>query len=287
MPPFPPAGCAGAKVQRASVTQPPEPLLSPWSVPLLLCVLLSPQVLADERLFTYSYEPKTLPKGALEFEQWATLRAGKESGRYSRWDLRSELEYGLLDNLTTALYLNLRSTRIDNDEEQEDEFEFKGISSEWKYKFTDPAADPIGILGYGEVTTDGEELELEEKLVLGKEIDRFVLACNIIAEQEWEFEDEGTEKEWALEFTAGAAYRISDHFALGIELREKNVFPDMEDLEHAAFFAGPVVHYSTRKWWITFTVLPQIVALKGTTGDSVNLDEFERAEFRVILGIHF
>jgi len=31
-------------------------------------------VRADERRFTYTYEPETLPQGAIEFEQWVTLR---------------------------------------------------------------------------------------------------------------------------------------------------------------------------------------------------------------------
>jgi hypothetical protein len=107
----------------------------------------------------------------LEFEQWATLRAGKEDGVYSRWDLRSEFEYGLTDNLTSALYLNLKSLHIDRDSEQEDEFEFEGISSEWKYKLLDPTADPVGLVAYGEVTTNFEELELEQKIILGKNFD--------------------------------------------------------------------------------------------------------------------
>ncbi len=249
--------------------------------------VLSGRADADERFFTYSYEPKVLPKDAFEFEQWTTLRAGKGDGVFSRWDLRSEFEYGLFDRLTTALYLNFKSLHIDRESEEVNEFEFEGLSSEWKYKLTDPTADAIGSLLYGEVTTSFNEVELEEKLVLGKNIDRVVLAFNAIAEEEWEFEREETVKELALEFTAGAAYRVTDHFAVGVELREKNVFPGMEDLEHAAFFAGPAIHYSRSRWWATLTVLPQIVALKGTTGDSVDLDEFERAEVRLIFGINF
>ena len=256
---------------------------------LMACLLPAPGARGDERYFTYSYEPKVLPSGGLEFEQWATLRAGKEEGVFSRWDLRSELEYGLTDRLTSALYLNFESLHQDlpGEADDEDEFEFGGVSSEWKYKLTDPTADPLGSLLYAEVTTNFEELELEQKLVLGKNFEKVVLAFNATAEEEWEFEEEETESELALEFTAGAAYRLTQSFALGLELREKNVFPDMEDLEHAAFFAGPVIHFSRDRWWIAFTVLPQIVALKGGTGDSVDLDEFERAEVRLILGIHF
>jgi len=256
---------------------------------VLAAVLAAPaaRARADERVFTYSYEPKVLPKDALEFEQWATLRAGKEDGVFSRWDLRTEFEYGLLDQLTTALYLNFESLHIDRDEEQVDEFEFKGLSSEWKWKFLDPTADPIGVLGYFEATTNFEDVELEEKLVLGKNFDRVVLAFNAICEQEWEFENEETETELAVEFTAGVAYRFTDRFALGLEAREVNVFPDMENLEHAAVFLGPTLHYNTNRWWATLTFLPQVAGLRGDTQDGLNLDEFERMEVRLIFGIHF
>lgn len=257
---------------------------------LAAILLLLASARGDERYFTYSYEPKVLPRDAVEFEQWVTLRAGKEQGVFSAWDLRSELEIGLTDRLTTALYLNFESLHQDDGVVEEDEFEFEGVSSEWKYKLLDPVADPIGLLLYGEVSTNFNELELEQRLVLGKELDRTILAANVLVEEEWEFEREDreteAESELVVELTAGAAYRFGPRFSLGIEVREVNVFPEMEDLEHAALFAGPAIHFSRERWWATLTILPQVVALKGSTGDSVNLDEFERAEVRLILGIH-
>ena len=134
-----------------------------------------------------------------------TLRAGKERGIFSLWDFRSELEYGVTDSLTTALYLNFRSLHQDRagDAEDRDEFRFEGVSWEWKYKFSDPTADPLGFLLYGEATSNFQDVELEEKVVLGKELGRAVLALNFIAEEEWEFVREAgeaeTEKELALE----------------------------------------------------------------------------------------
>src|SRR5437879_8677922 len=65
---------------------------------------------ATERYFTYTYEPETMPKGAREFEQWVTLRAGRSAAagqdNFSRWELRHELEYGVSDNYSVSLYLN-------------------------------------------------------------------------------------------------------------------------------------------------------------------------------------
>ena len=49
---------------------------------------------ATERLFTYTYEPETMPQGAMEFEQWVTLQAGRTKNvgqeNYNRWDIRED-----------------------------------------------------------------------------------------------------------------------------------------------------------------------------------------------------
>ena len=62
---------------------------------ILATCLASPSVPADERRFTYVYEPETLPAGAMEFENWVTLRTGRTSSvgqdNFNRWDLRQEL----------------------------------------------------------------------------------------------------------------------------------------------------------------------------------------------------
>src|SRR5262245_44744400 len=54
---------------------------------------------ATERLFTYTYEPETMPKGGFEYEQWVTARLTRndavEQEHYNRWEFREELEYGL------------------------------------------------------------------------------------------------------------------------------------------------------------------------------------------------
>src|SRR5260221_14100856 len=68
---------------------------------------------ATERYFGYTYEPETMPKGAMEYEQWVTLRAGRNTTvgqqNYNKWEIREELEYGVSDRYTVALYLNQSS----------------------------------------------------------------------------------------------------------------------------------------------------------------------------------
>lgn len=249
---------------------------------------------ADERMFTYSYEAVSiLPKGGVEFEQWITYRGGKEDGTYSRWDIREELEFGVTDRYTTALYLNFRDTYRDNDSTpdiEEDEFEFKGISSEHKFQVLNPRTKPLGFLLYGEVTTDGNELELEEKLIFQKYLDadeKWNAVFNVIAEQEWEYESAETGEESALEFTAGLSYRLTPNWALGVEGRHHRVYEGMWNEELAnAWFVGPNVHFGSAKWWATLTVLPQVAGDPDTRW-GLELDEHTRIEVRLIAGYNF
>src|ERR1044072_3927581 len=98
---------------------------------------------ADEKRFTYSYEPETLPEGGMELEQWITLRTQRTKGaqvqqqNYNKWELREELEYGVTDNYSVSLYLNTASESYrdfsKSPAEDYSKFEFTGISIENRY----------------------------------------------------------------------------------------------------------------------------------------------------------
>jgi len=244
---------------------------------------------ADERLFTYTYEAEVLPKGGVEFEQWLTHRRGKQDGVFAAWDFREEVEFGLTEKLTSALYLNFRNTHSEDvpGVVDQDKFEFKGLSSEWKYQLLNPNTKPLGVLVYAEATYDGEEFELEEKIVLQKNFgEKWVLALNATLEQEWEFEPAATERELGLELTGGLAYKLTPHWALGLEGRNVRKFPDFDSEKSSVWFVGPAIHYGSSKWWAALTVLPQ-VAGRPDTRSGLNLDEHERIEVRLIAGINF
>jgi Putative MetA-pathway of phenol degradation len=245
---------------------------------------------ADERLFTYVQEAEVLPKGGLEFEQWLTHRRGKADGVFARWDFREELEYGLTDRLTAAGYLNFKSTHsegVSSENGDKSGIEFEGVSTELKYQLLNPNTKPIGLLLYGEATYNGEEFELEEKLVLQKNFgEKWVAAFNVTLEEEWAFTPTDTEEELALELTAGIAYKLTPHWALGLEGRNVRKFPDFDSEKSSAWFVGPALHYGSSKWWATLTVLPQVSG-RPDTRSGLNLDEHERIEVRLIAGINF
>src|SRR6266498_563397 len=255
-------------------------------------LLAANAVRADERLFTYVQEAEVLPKGGLEFEQWLTHRRGKTDGVFAAWDFREELEYGFTDRLSGAGYLNFKSTHSEGVSGRADEssFEFEGISTELKYRLFNPNTKPVGVLLYGEATYNGDEFELEEKLVLQKNFgEKWIAAFNAILEEEWEFTPTDTEEELKLELTAGVAYKISPHWSVGIEGRNIREFApgiDFSDQEHSTWFVGPNVHYARNNWWATLTVLPQDHGSPDTR-DGLQLEEHEKIEVRLIAGINF
>ncbi len=236
---------------------------------------------ADERKFSYSYEAKTLPRGTFEFEQWVTLRTGRPEGTFRVFAFREELEYGITDLLTTALYLNFAHEKIGD----ESEFEFESVSSEWKYKLSDPAADPIGLLAYAELGLGPDEQELELKFIANKIVQRWNFAANAIVEFEREEEEEPSgEKEWEREsklaLTLGASYQFRPGLAAGLEAVHETPFEGtFKEKEDSAFYVGPVFHYAAPRFWLTLTWLHQVPGPDdGDTG--------EENQVRLILGIH-
>lgn len=249
---------------------------------------------ADERHFVYSYEADVLPEDALEFEQWVTARAGREGGDFNQWEFREELEYGFTNQLTGALYLNFKDVYFHPNEEvgedgeeleEEENFEFAGISAELKYQLLNPHTNPVGLVVYGEATVDSDESELEEKIILSSNFaENWVFATNVAFEQEWEYEGSETEEEGKLEITAGISYSFHPKWSAGIELRNLREYEELhlQGEELTAWYLGPNLHYGAATWWATLAAMPQI-GLEG----SRNLEDAERVNVRLIVGKNF
>lgn len=249
---------------------------------------------ATERYFVYTYEPETMPQGGKEFEQWVTLRTQKarEVGKdnFNRWDLREEFELGVTDNYTASFYLNTKAVnfRDPSTGETESAFEFEGISFENRYMVWNPAEHSVGMALYVEPAFNGEEAEVEQKLILGQRHGDWKWAFNFVHATEWNFNEDETEGE--LEFDFGLTRHISNKWSMGFEVRNHNELPGYDEWEHTAFFAGPAITYTGENWWATITVLPQIYGknrgeIDPDAHSSLVLDEHERLEVRMILGI--
>ncbi|MGE0616209.1 MAG: DUF6662 family protein [Bacteriovoracia bacterium] len=273
---------------------------------------------ADEALFGYMYSTDSLPKGQWEFEQIMTARSGKARGSYFALDMRHEVEYGISDRFSAALYLNSGYNYIQNLYNPEDTtqnvpdvntFDLQGMSLEFKYRLLSPYTDPLGLSLYFEPefevrdSVSGEIVSakaFEFRLIFQKNFmdDTLVFVSNLMLEPEWEKVGDESLRELFFEFTLGGSYRIQENWYLGLEFRNHREFPDLDwgAQEHSAYFLGPNVHYGTKDWWATLTILPQISGTPGylgigadgqrIDGGSLHLAQHEKLEVRLKLGFN-
>ena len=263
---------------------------------LTMCAALTPGLSANERLFTYSYEPETMPEGAWETEQWFTLRSGRNSTvgqkNYNRWEFRTEAEYGVTDNYTVSLYVNESHTSFRDPATGKTtrDLAWDGISVENRYMLLNPATHAVGLTLYLEPRYDGENAELEQKIILGQRHGDWKWALNLTHATEWE--NHFREKEGEVEISAGLTRLIGKHWALGLEARDHNELPEYKTWENTALYLGPVVNYHQANWWATLTVMPQIW---GETFHNENpdgnphleLEGHERWNVRLLVGFSF
>lgn len=252
---------------------------------------------ADDRRFTYTYEPEVLPAGAMEFEQWVTLRTQRTEGgevqqeNYNRWDVREELEYGVTDRYSVSLYLNHSAEsfrdRSQTPPEDVSSTSFQGISLENRYMVWNPADHAVGLTLYLEPRFAGDEAELEQKIIIGQRVGDWKWAFNIVHATEWEHNFHETEGE--LEFDLGVARDLSPRWSVGLELRNHNELPEYQDWENTAFFLGPVVTYHRENWWAALSIMPQIFGANFTENPDndaqFELEGHERVNIRLLFGI--
>ena len=261
---------------------------------VLLFGLALPNIRATERYFTYTYEPETMPQGAMEFEQWITLRTQRNKtvgqDNFNIWELREEFEYGVTDNYTVALYLSTQAESFrDPIAGRKSKFEFAGVSIENRYMVLNPATHAVGLALYLEPAFSGDAAEVEEKIILGQRHGSWKWALNLSHATEWE--DDFHEMRGELEASYGIARDLGKHWAVGLEFRNHTELPEYEKWEHTAFFLGPVVSYRQEKWWAALTVMPQVYGRNfvGNPDGERNLvlDAQERLNVRLILGFSF
>ena len=266
---------------------------------LLVSVFCLTQAQADERRFTYTYEPEVLPQGTMEFEQWVTFRTQRTKGgsvqqqNFNQWELREELEYSVTERYSVSLYLNANAQSFrdvsTSPATDTSKFEFKGISVENRYMVLNPAEHAVGLTLYLEPRFSGEEAELEQKILIGQRHGDWKWAFNLSHATEWSENFHKTEGE--LEASFGITRDLNKHWSLGLELRDHNELPEYRKWENTALFLGPVVSYRQEKWWATLTVMPQIYGANfiGNPDDNrhLDLDAHERVNIRLIVGISF
>jgi hypothetical protein len=201
-----------------------------------------------ERVFTSVYEAQTSPEGTLEYEQWVTWKTHKQADtEYQGFDFRHEVEYSVSDNWMVALYLS--DWQVERTAEDGTSTQWNNVAAETIYMFLNPSVDPVGLAGYLEVKGGDNLFTLEGKLLVQKNIGRWMAAWNGVLEAEWE----GDEQNGVLEQTAGVSYEVMPSLRVGAELKHEVEYADWSEQEEPEFYLGPNVSYRTGRWFATIT----------------------------------
>lgn len=263
----------------------------------LCCVLLlsASQSWCNERIFTYTYEPETMPAHAWEAENWLTWRAGRNAAvgqeHYNLWEFRQSAEYGVTDDYTVEFYVNSSLEGFHDPSSRRDfsDFRWDGISIENRYMVLNPANHKVGLTLYLEPRISDTGAEVEQKIILGQRYGKWKWALNLTHSTEWSSHFRKTEGE--VEASFGLARELGKHWALGIEVRDHNELPDYSKWENTAVYIGPALSYHRGRWWAALSVMPQIYGANFIDNPDRNhhldLEGHERVNTRLIFGFSF
>ncbi|ADQ84290.1 DUF6662 family protein [Methylovorus sp. MP688] len=256
-------------------------------------VFISPAVHAGEGNFGWIYTLDLQPKGSYEFEQRMQWNHRQEAGRYEDFDMRSEIEYGLSDNLQIAGYVNTNYVNANQNDrfgetagsripesidtsKSYSKFRYESVAAELIWRITNPYTDWIGIGVYFEPTLGYDNKSFEYRLLLQKNLmdDKLILASNLVFETERDEVATNTNPEKAshADLLMGASYRFAPKWSGGLEYRYHNDFSGYfyQNVTQHAHFIGPNLHYGTQKWWATVAWRHQL-----KSGSCMNAGEFE------------
>jgi len=300
-------------------------LLTQNRIPLVsaafLAMFVGQAAFAGENLFGFLKGAETLPEGAYELYQIATIRDGKDQGTYRATNYETELEYGFSNKLALngsfkMLSLENSGLIIDGYLPKEEDFSFKpsGVEFGAKYMFLSPAKDDIGLAG--NISFDYDWIDThsgQDKDTYSVEIDALLQKFMLEGQLSWvtnigmetTFADRAEindlpagfdwptdpEMEIELKFGSGVSYRVAPNWFLGLEAFYETEFETEVGQERWSVFAGPSVHYGSQTWWATITYLPQIKGggetYENQPDTDLHLIEKTEQEFRLKVGFNF
>ena len=115
---------------------------------------------------------------------------------------------------------------------------------------------------YGEFKGGDELLEVEAKLIVQKNFDRFIAVWNGTFEAEWEGERFDEDKA-VLEQTFGLSYQVVPALTVGAELLHEIEYADWDHWGDHVVYLGPNASYRTGTWWVTIAPLFQVTSIGG------------------------
>jgi hypothetical protein len=233
---------------------------------------------ATPRSLPFTYPVHTLPAGVSELEQYVDFiptRVMREAAdgtvegvMSQRFVLQTEFEYGITDRLEAAFYLVFRQAAAAGG----GSLEFQGTKQRLRYRFLSESEAPVGLAGYFEIATFHNEIELEEKLIIGRRFGRLELLANLWLEQERYFQTKETKLIYNP--TMGATWEFSPRLIAGVEYwvrgRMGGSDPDPAIVSDAPtrahHYLGPTLLLQGKTMWLSMGAYLGLASLGSGAG---------------------
>lgn len=249
---------------------------------------------ADDQPFVTLYSTDTDTEGEREVEQWFGWKTGETGAAFNDLLSRSELEYGITDDLQGSLYLNYEWSHFRSGEPPYSATaSAAGVSGELIYRVLNVYFDPLGLAFYVEPSWSGQEREIETKILLQKNFINDSLRCvlNVNLEDDWDREIGGWDRDGAIEFDLGVSYNITSDWSAGFEFDNERSFDGLvvggaSHEQASAFFLGPTIDYAGAPLKVTFGAqaqLPWSTSPSGNPGTVIGGFETRAERFRLAL----
>ncbi len=256
---------------------------------LLLLLACGATALATPRPLPFTYLYPTSPAGDVELEQFVDVTPSRSlSFTGSRvWEpryvLQTEVEYGVTDKLEVAMYFQL-STNPGEQTGSAPLF-FDGLKQRVRYRLAETGEWPVDVALYFEIAELRNELELEAKVILQRQLGPVRLAANLWAEYELYFNGE---REWVLHPTVGATWELSPSVHMGAEYWLSAEFPSGGVPHEPSYnalphhYVGPALLWQPGKLWWSLGAYVQLDSWGRAAEEG---DRFGRVWIRSIIGL--
>ncbi len=258
-----------------------------------------------EHLFAFMIGTDVGNVGEREFQSQTTGRFSKNGGNYRALSQELELEFVPARNFRIEIGSAFASHDINGVPDFEDrrQLAWQGVSVDFRYRFLDRDAAPIGLTFQVEshanridettaaaVQNYGTELALAFDREL---VPNFVVAAlNLIYQPEWtRFAGTGAAEQ---ESTIGAAYgvmaQLRPGFFIGGEARYLRKYEGigLQEFAGEALFVGPTAYFKlSESSRLTLAWSSQAWGRPARSMSALDLVDFERHQARLVFGVNF
>ncbi len=214
----------------------------------------------------FNYPYLTLPEGKAEIETYADFTPdrvyadpGGDPAQGRLWEpryyLQIESEFGITDHTEAAFYIAASGEPQNGGNNA---LSLDGFKWRVRHRFGEAGKYPIDMGVYLELETMHDEVSLEEKFLMEKQLGRFRFDVNLWVEESLTrpFDDALRELQFIINPTAGFTFQLTPAVHVGLEYWARgrlDVSPTDPDYvnERVTNFLGPTFHANFGRGWFT------------------------------------